>query len=221
MRAMFPVARPVVAALLLGACGGSTPPKAGTAEPTPPASARPEAKPAPAASSQPEPAASTAPPEAPEASKPSRPPIDTITAPKVAYVIDYSSSAPAEAAEKRCSQFQDKPEARAACMKKERSEFVADVLQFKKDAKDKVTWSTYRRHGETLFLVHHTPVELTDATESSVTVVITGDDKGPRALFPQKKKFVVRVPNDYSIELDEPFLGKLVYDAKIDIVGTK
>jgi len=211
----------VLTAFALCACGGSTPPKTDTPESAPTNSAKPEPK---ASTDEPKeaPTSDSSSPPTPEVSKPSRPPIETITAPKVAYVINYASSRPHEVAEKKCEQLpEDKPGVREACMKRERSEFVADVIQFKKDAKDKVSWATYRRRGETLFLVHRTAVDLTGPTDNTVTVVITGDDKGPRALFAQKKKFVVQVPNDYSIELDDPFLGKLVYDAKLDIVGQK
>jgi hypothetical protein len=131
-------------------------------------------------------------------------------------VINYGSSAPNEAAEKKCGSAAD-PKAKNACMQKERGEFVADVLQFKKDAKEKLWWITYRRKGSTLTELSRAEIQMTE-TANTVTVKIVGKDKKPHALFAGKNQFVVSVPNDYSIELDDPKFGKLVYDAKIDLV---
>jgi len=96
---------------------------------------------------------------------------------------------------------------------------MADVLRFKKDAQDKFWFITYRRRGSTLVVLHKTPVTLSNDGEAGVKVEILGDDKAPRLLFPRKRTFTFRVPNDYSIEVDEPRYGKLVYDAKLDLVA--
>ena len=145
--------------------------------------------------------------------------MDTITAPKVAYQINYSSSAPSEAAEKKCDAAAGgEATVKAACLKKERSEFFADVVRFKRDAQDKIWFITYRRTGGTLILLHKTPVTVTNDGDAAVKVQILGDDKAVRVLFPKAKSFKLRVPNDYSIEIDEPRLGKLVYDAKLDLI---
>jgi hypothetical protein len=150
--------------------------------------------------------------------RPSRSPIETITAAKVAFVINYSSSEPHERAEKRCdARSGGDPKARANCMQKERSDFMADVIQFKRNKKGKLVWITYRRKGSNLTELSLAEIELENETENQVTIKVL-ETKKPRALFSVKNKFVVKVPNDYSIELDEPLHGKLVYDAKIDLL---
>jgi hypothetical protein len=199
----------------LPACGSSAPP---AAAPESSASAPPEKAadtPASAREEQPEPATASDQP-ASSASKPSRTPIETITAAKLAFVINHMGSALNEAAEKKCTS--DDPKTKAACMQKQRAAFKADVLQFKKDDKGKLWWIVYQRKGSALTVLSKSTIEFSDEKESSVTVNFVGKDKSTRALFPVKGKFVVTVPNDYSIELDEPKYGKLVYDAKIDIV---
>lgn len=203
--------------VLCSACGGSQPAADAPAAPTPEKPA-PAADPAPA---EPAPEAAPAAPTEPEpepVSKPSRPPVDVIAAPDMAFVINYASSALEAAAEKKCGGAGDAA-AQAACKQKERGEFMADVIQFKRDKDESVTWIVHRRKGSTLIRLHASPVKLTQKSENTVTVEITDDDKKPRVLFPNKRKFDVVVPNDYSIEIDEPRLGKLVYDAKIGIVG--
>jgi hypothetical protein len=211
----------VLCSVSLGAlgCAGAQPatqPPAAAAAPSSSSVPAPEAKPSAVASAESPPPAAE-PPASGE--KPSRPPVDTITAPKVAFQINYESSAPGEAAEKKCDAAAgDDSKAKALCMKKERSEFYADVVRFKKDDADKVWFITYRRMGSQLILLHKTQVDLKNDGDAAVKVQIVGDDKAVRVLFPKSKSFGFRVPNDYSIEIDEPRLGKLVYDAKLDLV---
>lgn len=199
--------------LALSACGGA--PAGAPAEAPAPSSA--PAEPAPEAKEASAPAEPAAEP-APEPSKPLRTPIDIITAPKLAFVINHPSSALQEAAEKKCASVAQDPAKRAACMQKERGRFPADVLQFKKDTEGTLWWIIYRRKGTALTVVSRSSIELSDEKDDSVTVNIVGKDKMQRILFPTRGKFVVTVPNEYSIEIDEPRYGKLVYDAKIDIV---
>jgi hypothetical protein len=42
--------------------------------------------------------------------------------------------------------------------------------------------------------------------------------KGARPLWTGAKEASVKVPNDYSLELDDPTHGRLRYDAKIGLV---
>lgn len=153
------------------------------------------------------------------ATKPTRTPIETLTAAKMAFVINFSSSAMGEAVEAKCDKSAgDDPKKRAACISKEKGEFLADVIQFKKDDKDRHWLIIYRRKGSALTVLSRSEIQFSDEKENSVAINVVGKDKAPRVLFTHKNKFLVTVPNDYSIELDDPRYKKLVYDAKIDIV---
>lgn len=209
----------VLLSLIFVGCGGgqTAAPSAAPPEPAPATSA--SETPAGPPAKSPAPPASAAAPAAPPPSgeKPSRSPVDTVTGAKVAYVINYPNSAPTEADQKKCGGVAE--DAKAACLKKERSNFFADVVRFKKDAQDKVWFYTYHRTGKTLTVLHKTPVELVNDGDAALKVQILGDDKAVRVLFPKSKSFAIRVPNDYSIEIEEPRLGHLLYDAKLDVVG--
>jgi hypothetical protein len=214
--------------LLAVRCGGSPPPAADPpAEPTGPAAPEP-AKPAPAEAppaeepaATSEPAETSAPAEEPasSASRPSRPPSEVIGAANMAFMIDYGASAPKEAAEKACdAESGDDPQARAACIQKAREEFLADVLQFKKVGA-KWFWISYQRKGRQLIEVHKTEIELGEETESTIKIVVKGKEEGrKRPLFPNSKEMTISLPNDYGIVIEEPSLGRLVYDAKIGLV---
>jgi hypothetical protein len=202
--------------VLLCGCGGGAPPPAAEPAPKPVAEApKPEAEPEAPKSESTEPADQPG----SAATKPTRTPIETLTAAKMAFVINFSSSALGEAAEAKCDKAAgDDPKKRAACISKEKGEFLADVIQFKKDDKDKHWFIVYRRKGSALTVLSRSEIQFSDEKENTVTLNVIGKDKAPRVLFTHKNKFVVTVPNDYSIELDDPRYKKLVYDAKIDIV---
>jgi hypothetical protein len=213
----------------LAACGAPTPTPA--APPAPPvAPPTPELAPDAGVASEPAPpptAADPAPPPAPEKKpepeaeeKPSRPPIEILTSPDTAFLINYSGSAPVEVARKTCS---DKggtdDEAIAKCMNDARAAFKPDVLRFKKDGSH---WSfiVYKRDGSRLDEVYSARVDLTEDSPSSVKVKFTGAEKGMRPLLKIKRDIVIRVPNDYSFVLTDPELGRLVYEAKVGLIGS-
>jgi hypothetical protein len=198
--------------LLLAACGGGAPSPA--AEPEAPGK---PAEPAPKAEAEVEPKPDEPAPPDP-GPRPSRSPIETIAAPKIAFVINHQSSEPMEKADQKCeAASKGDPRAKALCLQKEKGDFMADIVRFRKSKDDKYSWIIYRRKGSTLTVLSKSDIEFSDETPNSVTISVLGKDKSPRVLFTHKNKFKVSVPNDYSIELDDPRFGKLIYDAKIDL----
>ena len=228
-------------ALSLAACGGA-PPQAAAPPPAPNASAPqpatgpsvelempqgapeaeassapadpqpPPAAPAPSAAT---PAASNA-PAAETAS--TRRPIDVLTGPNVAFIVDYQNSQPYEAAQRTCES--EAAEARGECMQKARAAFRADVLYFKKDAQGRFWLTVYERKGSALPELFKARVEFSDETASSVTLRLK-EEKGTRPIFAGAGKIVVSVPSDYGLELNDPKHGRLVYGAKVGLVGDR
>lgn len=231
----------LICALLLASCGGAPSPAAAP-PPVPNASAKapatgpsvdlempqgePEAeakspaadsKPPAAAPAQtaPTPAASDAPAAETTAT---RRPIDVLTGPNVAFIVDYPNSQPHEAAERACES--EAAEKRGECMQKARAAFRADVLYFKKDAQGRFWLTVYERKGSALPELFKARVEFSDETASSVTLRLK-DEKGTRPIFAGAGKIVVSVPNDYGLELNDPKHGRLVYGAKVGLVGDR
>ena len=192
-------------------------PKAAPAEPAN-ADAGPAAEPAPPPTADtPPPAPKPPEPEAEE--KPSRPAIEILTGPDTAFLINYSGSEPLEAARKACTDKSSADdEAIAKCMAEARDSFKADVLRFKSDGKH-VSFVIYKRDGSRLDEVYSARVELSEESPSSVKVKFSGGDKGLRPLLKSKRELVIRVPNDYSFVWSDPDLGRLVYEAKVGLVG--
>jgi len=143
-----------------------------------------------------------------------------ITARDVAYLVDYANSAPRKAAENACEkEASGDPALRGACLQKARDKFQADVLRFQTDEQGRSELRIYKRAGSSLSEVYVTGVEFADETPNSVRVKLTGKTRGQRPLFRNKKDVIVGVPNDYSIELEDPELGTLTYNAKIGLVS--
>jgi hypothetical protein len=213
-------------AALATACGGPAKAPAAPAEPAPaPTPAEAPAPAAPTASAEPAaPPAEPAPPApAPEPSTgPTRTqkPIEILTARDVAFLIDYANSGARTKAQEKCDkEAKGDADALGKCLTKAREEFQPDVLRFRKDSE--TTWSLliYKRYGSSLRELSVGNISFGEETPEGVSIKFSGRQKGLRILFRGQDKAMIRVPNDYSIELTDPDYGDLRYDAKIGIVS--
>jgi hypothetical protein len=214
----------VLVALAVG-CGGPAPQPVAAPPAPPPAPAPPAPTTAPAASVAPPPAPAPAP--APVAEAPptrSQKAIDMLTARDAAFLIDYASSDVKQRANDACErEAKGDPAKLGACLEKARDAFQADVIRFKRDQDNKHDWEKsvklliYKRNGSALREVAVGTVQVAEEGVDAVKVTI-GKLKGSRPLFRGQTNVVIKSPNEYSIELDDPDYGKLRYDAKIGLV---
>lgn len=171
------------------------------------------------------PAASAAEPPADAGSAPperarSQYPIAMITARDAAFLIDYSNSEVKQKAQQACeTESAGDPEKKAACLTKARDKFLPDVLRFRKDSETQTSLLVYKRKGTALSELWVGLVSLSEPSPDSVKVTFLNKGKGYRPLWQgTKTDVVVQVPNEYSIELDDPNYGHLRYDAKIGLI---
>jgi hypothetical protein len=151
----------------------------------------------------------------------SRSPINILTARDLAFMIDYGNSGAKALAEQSCEPKASDPAARAECMTKARDAFAADVLVFKQEeGGGRTTLTIFKRKGSALSQVLVAGIGFKDETDNSVTIVFKGGEKGVRALFRNAGSAKISLPNEYSIELDDPTYGKLRYDAKVGLMGS-
>ncbi|HET9934821.1 MAG TPA: hypothetical protein VFQ35_29150, partial [Polyangiaceae bacterium] len=139
---------------------------------------------------------------------------DVITAPDVLFMFSWNSSDVKEKAEKQCEgEASSNPKKRAACLDREKKKIDFDGMGFKQE-KGRWYWLVIKRKGKTLINLHKVPVEFVKDEEHSVVLKPAGKDEGTArggALTETK----VSVPNEYQIEIEDPSLGKVVYEAKI------
>ena len=192
-----------------GCGGGAQPaPKAASDESAHAKSAKPAAPP-------PAPVADAA-SEKPEEPVITRTVAERVFAPRVAYMVNYPVSGAKDVADHKCTVKFPAPEAKAACMDKERNKFTADVLVFEKS--DNGQWvSIFKRSGNALQQMSKSKIALGDDTTDKLVIKVE-DDKGWRPLFAGKKGFEVKFRDEYSIALEDPQYGTLVYDARIGVL---
>jgi hypothetical protein len=216
----------VLALLALGCAGAraNTPPStSASAEPD-----QPRATPAPAASAQasappvePVPEANPQPVDEPRDGlrKASRPPIELLTGNNVVYVLNYSASKVGESAKERCeSEHAGDPGAARECLGKARSKVAVESIRFVKDPSGQYWWVTYNRYKGNLLKWHRIQFLPGKADADSVTLNLTGKDKGIAPMPKVPSSLNVELPNDYSIIVSDPEYGAMLYDAKIGLM---
>jgi hypothetical protein len=163
-------------------------------------------------------AGSNATPETTE-TKRTQKPIDMLTARDAAFLLDYANSDAKRTAETACDkEAKDDLEKRGACLTKAREKFMPDVLKFRRDSETQISLLVYKRNASVLRELWVGVVELSEPSSDSVKVKLTGRQKGTRPLWRGRTEVVLSVPNEYSIEFDDPEHGRLRYDAKIGLV---
>jgi hypothetical protein len=153
-----------------------------------------------------------------ESAKPARSAQDILTAPDVVFMLSFNDSDVKQAAETKCTASSgNDPKKMNGCMAKARKAIDIDGYQFK-EIGGKWFWMTLRTEGKTLHTLHKFEIEFGPETPGSVTFKPKGKDLGSK---PGKLpgSVTVKVPNDYQISLDDPKLGKLVYEAKIGLLS--
>lgn len=217
----------LVALTLFTHCASAPPPPAAAPEPTPVATfpePPPAAAPAETAAeseSESEPEQAPAPAPEPEPSGPTRPASEVITEGDTDFLFDDSASALKEAVRQKCDAQAPEgsdPKVLADCRQKERDKFAGDVLSFQATEGGAVTLIIYRRKGSRLDEVYRAPVVLKDQNPTTVQVSPKGG-KGARPFLQAQREFTVQIPDNYSLVIEDPTLGKLVYRAKVGVVS--
>lgn len=123
-------------------------------------------------------------------------------------------------AEAQEAEIAEKAEAaRLQCIKEARERFEADVIRFRRDGLGHIKLMIYRRSGESLKELYSANVELDDSQAHKVKVVVKEPGSGKRPIMKDRSKFELLLPNDYSVQLEDPQYGKLSYTAKVGLVG--
>ena len=189
---------------LLFSCGPKQEPVSAAPKPIAPVASAPpppaEVPPADAGVAEPvaeTPVPATSAPAEPAEPKRSQKPIDMLTSREAAFLVDYANSDPKAKAQGACEkEANGDAEKQGACLTKARDKFLPDVLRFRKDSETVVSLLVYKRTGSALRELWIGVVELSEPSEGSVKVKLTGRQKGTRPLWRGKNEVVISVPND-------------------------
>jgi hypothetical protein len=205
------------ALLVAAACGGN-PPAAPTA---PTASALPPPSAAPAASSS-----AVAAPEPPkpvekpldDALKPTRKPQEIVTMADALFLLAFGNSDVGKAAEKKCAASSNgDPKAEATCVAAASDKILVNAMRFKQDAAKNWWWTSMQKKGNNLSLMHKVMFDFGEETDRTIVIKPKGGDQGNAKWAKVPASVKIEVLNDYTIALDDPQFGKLLYEAKIGL----
>jgi hypothetical protein len=204
-----------VFAFSLVACGASSTPPAESPESQPPtakAEKKPVEKVAEAKAEEP----GEKDPRADGLRKASRPPAELITGPNLVYMFNFKESAVGKEAHERCSeQAGDSPRELAACMEKARSKVQVESVRFVKESSGEHFFITYNRYKGNLLKWHKVQFMPGEETADRITLNLVGKDKGIAPMARVPRSISIELPNDYTIVVDDPDHGAMMYDAKI------
>lgn len=148
--------------------------------------------------------------------KPKRSAQDILTAPDVVFMLSFNDSDVKQAADSKCAASSgNDPKKQNQCLAKARQALDVDGYRFQQ--KDGNWWLlAIRTKGKAIKTVHKFEIDFGPEKDGSVTLKPKGKDLGTaggRVPGP----ITIQVPNEYQISLNDPKLGKLVYEAKIGI----
>lgn len=145
---------------------------------------------------------------------------DVITSPDVLFVFNFSASEAYQKAEEKCEKKANgDAQKKSECMSKTSSQFDPDGIHFKQDDAGKWWWLTEHRKGTSgLETIHKIEVEFADEKDYSVTIKPKGRDMGKKPMT-APKEVVIEVPSPSQISINDPKNGKMVYEAKVGLLG--
>lgn len=216
----------VALAFALVACGGTAPePETASSSSAEKAEAPATASTEEASSKESAPAKSdsdtTSPPAAAPAS-PGRSAKDLLLKPGVLYVFSWNASEPHEVAEKHCKQSaKDDPKKMSECMSAASKKVEQDSFAFQQEGEGNYWWLTVKRKGSFLVTLHKIAFDVEKDSADKVTLKPKGPDKGTKPMGGIPHELVVEVEGESSIAIKDPKLGRLVYEAKLGLMGEK
>jgi len=153
--------------------------------------------------------------------KASRPPAELITGPNLVYVFNFKNSPVGIAAKERCeSEAGDDRAAFSACIEKARSKVPVELVRFIKEPSGEHWYVTYNRYKGNLLKWHRVQFQPGKESEDRITLNLIGKDKGIAPMAKVPTHLEIELPNDYSIVVNDPDIGPMMYDAKIGTMET-
>ncbi len=154
-----------------------------------------------------------------EAFKPERPPQEFLTDRKLSFETNFAASEIGIKTDERCrEEHAGDMEAVATCKKKVSARIGLRVLRFHEKAG--AWWFlVYSKKdlgkSSQLAMLHKVMCKFGKQTDNTITVELIGKDEMKTA-EKLPREFVVTIPNNYSIDLEDPVNGRMNYTAKYE-----
>src|SRR5215471_4036181 len=152
--------------------------------------------------------------------KPSRPVRQILETKDTVFFLSFEDSDPGKSAEASCAKTAaDDPQKNASCLAKARQPFEGLGYRFTRNLKDETMFTILRRQGNSLSVQHKFRFTYGKESENAAVIKLEGKDEGPVKWEKVPPELKLEVPNDYTIVVQDPKHGRLVYAAKVGIPG--
>jgi hypothetical protein len=141
-----------------------------------------------------------------------------LTGNNVVYVFNFTGSAVGTSAKEQCEAHADNPAQARECVAKERGKIPVESVRFVKDGAGQYWWVTLNRYKGNLLKWHKIQFLPGKQDADTVSLNLTGKDKGIAPMPRVPAALNVELPNDYSIVIKDPEYGPMMYDAKIGLL---
>jgi len=153
--------------------------------------------------------------------KASRPPAELITGPNLVYVFNFKESPVGIAAKEKCdAEAGDDRAAFGACLEKARSKVPVELVRFIKEPDGDHWYVTYNRYKGNLLKWHRVQFQPGKESDDRLTINLIGKDMGIAPMAKVPAHLEIELPNDYSIVVNDPDIGPMMYDAKVGTMET-
>ncbi len=149
--------------------------------------------------------------------KASRPPVQLLTNSNALYMFNFGESDVGKVAKEQCESVGGERNEISACLQKARAKVPIESERFVKKGAE-YWWITLNRYKGNLLKWHIIQFQVGEEKSDWVALKPMGKDKGlaPMARIPRTLE--IELPNDFSIVLNDPEFGKLIFDAKIGMI---
>ncbi len=162
------------------------------------------------------------PPPPKEEPKPERAVSEVLSVPDKAWVFSFEGSAAYDKAKASCDErFKEEPAARARCITKARDTYVADAMEFTRDAAGNDVWVIYRTKSNKLIKVYSVQIEYGPQEGDTVSIKKLGRETGKPVLFSGVSEFKVKLGGEYSLEMEDAQHGLVAYDARLGFISSQ
>jgi hypothetical protein len=136
--------------------------------------------------------------------------------------LAFDESDPKKDADATCSKAAGKSRPKmSACLANARQGIEAEGHRFETDKDGNMWWLVVRLNGNVIVTLHKVRFTYGAETESSITITPEGKDLGSKPWKKPPAEMKFEVPTEYRLVVRDPMHGKLVYEAKSGITGSK
>ena len=143
---------------------------------------------------------------------------DIVTAPDTLYMFAFPRSEIKEVKEQQCEKKSGgEPEKKAQCMTKAQESIEAVGMRFYEDNAGDWYWAKFALKEGKFVDLNRIKFEFGAETRTQITLKLQGPDRGKKPMANVPAKLVLTAPDRYSLAVDDPTHGKMVYEAKVGL----